>query len=98
MELWIFEHRFGHLACFTSDVEKFLLVLSPDKKTKFLEKLMGNSSSLSTEPIKALGQSITLLKIQELIGNMYRLPVVGASLFYTYMHAHTDTLLYIIFS
>ncbi|KAK1587124.1 hypothetical protein Q3G72_009766 [Acer saccharum] len=68
--------RFGHLACFTSDVEKFLLVLSPDKKTKFLEKLMGNSSSLSTEPIKALGQSISLLKIQELIGNMYKLPVV----------------------
>ncbi|KAI9196072.1 hypothetical protein LWI28_020834 [Acer negundo] len=68
--------RFGHLACFTSDVEKFLLVLSPDKKTKFMEKLMGNSSSLSTEPIKALGQSITLLKIQELIGNMYKLPVV----------------------
>ncbi|TXG74476.1 hypothetical protein EZV62_003055 [Acer yangbiense] len=68
--------RFGHLACFTSDVEKFLLVLSPDKKTKFQEKLMGNSSSLSTEPIKALGQSITLLKIQELIGNMYKLPVV----------------------
>ncbi|XVF20380.1 hypothetical protein REPUB_Repub11eG0193600 [Reevesia pubescens] len=67
--------RFGHLGCFTSDVEAFLQVLSPEKKMEFLDKLMKNSNSLSAVPTKALGQSITLLKTQELIGNMFRLSV-----------------------
>ncbi|XVF46172.1 hypothetical protein PTKIN_Ptkin03bG0005600 [Pterospermum kingtungense] len=67
--------RFGHLACFTSDVEAFLQVLSPEKKMEFLDKLMKTSNSLSAEPTKALGQSITLFKTQELIGNMFRLSV-----------------------
>ncbi|XWS71905.1 hypothetical protein CRYUN_Cryun03dG0178600 [Craigia yunnanensis] len=67
--------RFGHLACFTSDVEAFLQVLSPEKKMEFLDKLMKNSNSLSAVPTRALGQSITLLKTQELIGNMFRLSV-----------------------
>ncbi|XP_022729359.1 N-terminal acetyltransferase B complex auxiliary subunit NAA25-like isoform X2 [Durio zibethinus] len=67
--------RFGHLACFTSDVEAFLQVVSPEKKMEFLDKLMKNSNSLSAVPTKALGQSITLLKTQELIGNMFRLSV-----------------------
>ncbi|KAJ0084133.1 hypothetical protein Patl1_30998 [Pistacia atlantica] len=67
--------RFGHLACFTSDVEKFLLVLPVDKKTELLEKLTKSASSLSIVPIQVLGQSITLWKIQELIGNMYKLAV-----------------------
>ncbi|XVF05817.1 hypothetical protein REPUB_Repub05bG0205700 [Reevesia pubescens] len=67
--------RFGHLACFTSDVEAFLQVLSPAKKMEFLDRLMKNSNSLSAVPTKALGQSITLLKTQELIGNMFSLSV-----------------------
>ncbi|KAB2028652.1 hypothetical protein ES319_D05G111100v1 [Gossypium barbadense] len=67
--------RFGHLACFTSDVEAFLQVLPPEKKMEFLDKLMKNSNSLSVVPTRALGQSITLLKTQELIGNMFNLPV-----------------------
>ncbi|XP_008232050.1 PREDICTED: phagocyte signaling-impaired protein [Prunus mume] len=67
--------RFGHLACFTSDVEMFLEVLTPDKKAELLGKLKESSGSLSTEPTKVLGQSITLFKIQELIGNMFKLPV-----------------------
>ncbi|GMI92020.1 TRANSCURVATA 2, NatB auxiliary subunit [Hibiscus trionum] len=67
--------RFGHLACFTSDIEVFLQVLSEEKKMEFLDKLMKNSNSLSAVPSKALGQSITLLKTQELIGNMFRLSV-----------------------
>ncbi|XP_021278581.1 N-terminal acetyltransferase B complex auxiliary subunit NAA25 isoform X2 [Herrania umbratica] len=67
--------RFGHLACFTSDVEAFIQVLSPEKKMEFLDKLMKNSNALSAVPTKALGQSITLLKTQELIGNMFRLSV-----------------------
>nr|KJB56261.1 hypothetical protein B456_009G113500 [Gossypium raimondii] len=67
--------RFGHLACFTSDVEAFLQVLPPEKKMEFLDKLMKNSNSLSVVPTRALGQSITLLKTQELIGSMFNLPV-----------------------
>ncbi|KAH9701941.1 N-terminal acetyltransferase B complex auxiliary subunit NAA25 [Citrus sinensis] len=66
---------FGHLACFTSDVEDFLLVLSLDKKTKLLERLKSSSTSHSTESIKELGRFITLKKIQELIGNTYKLLV-----------------------
>ncbi|ESR38412.1 hypothetical protein CICLE_v10030286mg [Citrus x clementina] len=66
---------FGHLACFTSDVEDFLLVLSLDKKTELLERLKSSSTSHSTESIKELGWFITLKKIQELIGNTYKLPV-----------------------
>ncbi|KAF5446637.1 hypothetical protein F2P56_032248 [Juglans regia] len=65
--------RFGHLACFTSDVEVFLEVLTPDKKTEFLEKLKKGSESLSTVPTKVLGQSITILKVQEVVGKMYKL-------------------------
>ncbi|KAG8494892.1 hypothetical protein CXB51_012353 [Gossypium anomalum] len=67
--------RFGHLACFTSDVEAFLQVLPPEKKMEFLDKLMKNSNSLSVVPTRALGQSITLLKTEELIGNMFNLSV-----------------------
>ncbi|KAL9415700.1 hypothetical protein AB3S75_038985 [Citrus x aurantiifolia] len=66
---------FGHLACFTSDVEDFLLVLSLDKKAKLLERLKSSSTSHSTESIKELDRFITLKKIQELIGNTYKLPV-----------------------
>ncbi|KAK8551031.1 hypothetical protein V6N13_119525 [Hibiscus sabdariffa] len=71
--------RFGHLACFTSDIEAFLQVLSQEKQMEFLEKLMKNSNSLSAVPTKALGQSISLLKTQELIGNMFRLSAAGSA-------------------
>ncbi|KAK9022397.1 hypothetical protein V6N11_002668 [Hibiscus sabdariffa] len=71
--------RFGHLACFTSDIEAFLQVLSQEKQIEFLEKLMKNSNSLSAVPTKALGQSISLLKTEELIGNMFRLSVAGSA-------------------
>jgi N-terminal acetyltransferase B complex non-catalytic subunit len=74
------KHRFGHLACFTSDVEVFLEVLTHDKKTQFLEKLMKISESDATVSTKVLGQSITLFKVQELIGKIYRLPKSGRSL------------------
>ncbi|XP_057955764.1 N-terminal acetyltransferase B complex auxiliary subunit NAA25 isoform X2 [Malania oleifera] len=67
--------RFGHLACFASDVEVFLQVLTLDKRTELLEKLKGSCDSLSMVPIKMLGKSITLFKIQELIGNTFKLPV-----------------------
>ncbi|XP_062015074.1 N-terminal acetyltransferase B complex auxiliary subunit NAA25 isoform X1 [Rosa rugosa] len=67
---------FGHLACFTSDVEMFLEVLTPDKKAELLGKLRESSASISAVPAKVLGQSITLFKIQELIGNISKLTVV----------------------
>ncbi|KAB1202229.1 Phagocyte signaling-impaired protein [Morella rubra] len=44
--------RFGHLASFASDVEVFLEVLTPEKKSSFLEKIMESSESLSTMPTK----------------------------------------------
>lgn len=77
------------MACFTSDVEDFLLVLSLDKKTELLERLKSSSTSHSTESIKELGQFITLKKIQELIGNTYKLPVDGLSLSSSLACGHT---------
>jgi hypothetical protein len=74
------KHRFGHLACFTTDIEVFVEILTPDKKTEFLEKLMKSSESPSPVPAKALGQSITLLKVQQLISKMYKLSESGRSL------------------
>lgn len=78
--IYFHKHRFGHLACFSSDVEMFLEVLTPDKKAELLGKLKESSASISAVPVKVLGQSITLFKIQELIGNMSKLTVVGESL------------------
>ncbi|KAF7833806.1 N-terminal acetyltransferase B complex auxiliary subunit NAA25 [Senna tora] len=63
--------RFGHLACFTSDVEIFAEVFTPDKKMELLEKIMKNSDASSTMPTQKLGKSISLFKIQQLLlGNM----------------------------
>ncbi|KAL6967768.1 N-alpha-acetyltransferase 25, NatB auxiliary subunit [Sarracenia purpurea var. burkii] len=67
--------RFGHLACFSSDVEVFLQVLSQDKKTLFVEKLIDSCESFATIPTKELGNSLTLFKIQEYVGNFFTLPV-----------------------
>ncbi|KAF1881581.1 hypothetical protein Lal_00021436 [Lupinus albus] len=65
--------RFGHLACFTPDVEMFVEVFTPDKKTELLGKLMKSSEALSTPPIKTLGLSISLFKIQQLLlGGMFK--------------------------
>lgn len=74
------KHRFGHLASFASDVEVFLEVLTPEKKSSFLEKIMESSESLSTMPTKVLGKAIILFKVQEVIGTMYKLPNSGRSL------------------
>ncbi|KAL7264217.1 hypothetical protein ACSBR1_002217 [Camellia fascicularis] len=66
--------RFGHLACFSADVEVFLLILTRDKKLQFLEKLMEIRESPATTAAKALEKSLTLFKIQELVGNFFTLP------------------------
>jgi len=67
------------LACSSSDVEVFLDVLSQDKKTKLVEKLMEGCESPSITPTKALGKSITLFKVQEFLGNFFTLAVRGMS-------------------
>ncbi|XP_023512979.1 N-terminal acetyltransferase B complex auxiliary subunit NAA25-like isoform X1 [Cucurbita pepo subsp. pepo] len=67
-DYWV---RFGHLACFASDVEMFVEVLAPDKKTELLENLKKITPSASIITTKALGQSMTLLRLQVLCGNMF---------------------------
>lgn len=67
--------RFGHLACSTSDVEMFLDVLSPGKNIDFVDKLKKAYECVPTVPTKVLGQSITFLKVQELMGNTFELPI-----------------------
>ncbi|PIM98433.1 Mitochondrial inheritance and actin cytoskeleton organization protein [Handroanthus impetiginosus] len=67
--------RFGHLACFTSDVEIFLQVLDKDNKSGLMKKLVKESEASIGLPTKALGQSINLFKVQNLIGDMFALPV-----------------------
>ncbi|KAF7119591.1 hypothetical protein RHSIM_Rhsim13G0064100 [Rhododendron simsii] len=70
--------RFGYLACFASDVEVFLEVLPCDKATLLLKKLMETIEPPATMPTKALGQSLTLLKIQESVGNFFTLSARAA--------------------
>ncbi|KAL7173086.1 hypothetical protein ACSBR2_032536 [Camellia fascicularis] len=72
--MWYFL-RFGHLFCFTSDVEAFLQVLTREKRMQFVEKLMETSETPATMAAKALGKSLTLFKIQESVGNFFTLPV-----------------------
>lgn len=55
------------MACFTSDVEMFVEVLTTDKKIELLEKLMKTSVSLSAPPTKTLGLSISFFKIKHLL-------------------------------
>ncbi|KAL8027040.1 hypothetical protein ABFX02_14G069600 [Erythranthe guttata] len=68
--------RFGHLSCFTSDVEMVLEVLDTNKKSEFLKKLVKENEASSTDvPTKELGKSITVFKVQNLIGDVFALPV-----------------------
>ena len=68
------------MACFTSDVEMFVEVFTPDKKAELLEKLLKSSDALSTTPTKTLGRCITLFKIQQLLrGNMFKSSENGGS-------------------
>ncbi|KAI5408499.1 hypothetical protein KIW84_054370 [Lathyrus oleraceus] len=66
--------RFGHLACFTSDVDMFVEVFTTDKKAELFGKLVKYNDTLSTPPTKALGLSISLSKIKQqlLLGDMFK--------------------------
>lgn len=65
------------LGIFTSDVEMFLKVLDNDKKCEFLKKLLKEYEVSMSMPTKALGQSITVFKVQNLIGDAFAMPVDG---------------------
>ncbi|KAK3015669.1 hypothetical protein RJ639_007506 [Escallonia herrerae] len=67
--------RFGHLACFTSDVDMFLEVLTTDKKAEFFKKLVKSCESLTSVPTKLLGQSISLFKVRESVGDLFTSPI-----------------------
>ncbi|KAL3849684.1 hypothetical protein ACJIZ3_011566 [Penstemon smallii] len=75
-DLMQYFRRCGHLTCFTADVEMFLQVLDNDKKSEFLKNLEKECEASNTSaPTKALGQSLTVFKIQNLIGDVFALPV-----------------------
>ncbi|XP_039128468.1 LOW QUALITY PROTEIN: N-terminal acetyltransferase B complex auxiliary subunit NAA25 [Dioscorea cayenensis subsp. rotundata] len=59
-------NRFGHLSCFTSDVESSLHILTSDERNELLEAFGKSSESSSTISTKAIGSAITIFKIQEL--------------------------------
>ncbi|KFK27373.1 hypothetical protein AALP_AA8G374400 [Arabis alpina] len=67
--------KFGHLACYASDVEACLQVLSPNKKAEFVEMLVKSSDAASASATKVLGQTTTIVKVQELTGNIFELPL-----------------------
>ncbi|KAG9132857.1 hypothetical protein Leryth_014790 [Lithospermum erythrorhizon] len=67
--------KFGHLVSFTSDIEIYLQVLNDGKKNELLQKLMEGCEAATNLPKIALGQSITLFKVQNLISDMFNLPI-----------------------
>lgn len=67
--------KFGHLACYASDVEAVLQVLPPHKKAELVGMLVTSSDSVSASATIELGQTTTILKVQELTGNIFELPL-----------------------
>ncbi|CAH9109432.1 unnamed protein product [Cuscuta epithymum] len=67
--------RFGHLACFSSDVDAFLQVLNHDYQCELVKKLEKACQSVETVPTKALGKSVTIFKIQNTVGQLFTLPI-----------------------
>ncbi|KAL4189567.1 hypothetical protein AMTRI_Chr08g207790 [Amborella trichopoda] len=68
-------YRFGHLSSFTSDVQEFLKILEPHEKDELVEKLRSSFEGLtSPEPMKALGQAITIFRINGQLYTVSNLP------------------------
>ncbi|XP_062179536.1 N-terminal acetyltransferase B complex auxiliary subunit NAA25 isoform X2 [Phragmites australis] len=63
-------HRFGHLSCSASDVEIYLHMLSDNEITELLDAISGSFDSSSVS-VNALGLTITLFKVQELLGTLF---------------------------
>lgn len=55
----------------------FLEVLTDDKKNELLDKLVESCGAPVTVPKKLLGQSITVFKVRELIGDMCTTSATG---------------------
>ncbi|CAN6333458.1 unnamed protein product [Urochloa humidicola] len=62
--------RFGHLSCSASDVEIYLHMLSGNEISELLDEISG-SFDVSTVSVNTLGLTITLFKVQELLGILF---------------------------
>ncbi|XP_020581791.1 N-terminal acetyltransferase B complex auxiliary subunit NAA25 [Phalaenopsis equestris] len=67
--------RFGHLACFASDLDSLSLTLTHNEKTELLGRFVEISESSAHAPLKRMGQAITIFKLKELFGFMTMVPV-----------------------
>ncbi|CAL5094318.1 unnamed protein product [Urochloa decumbens] len=63
-------HRFGHLSCSASDVEIYLHMLSGKEISDLLDEI-SRSFDASTVSVNTLGLTITLFKVQELLGTLF---------------------------
>ncbi|CAL4900135.1 unnamed protein product [Urochloa decumbens] len=63
-------HRFGHLSCSASDVEIYLHMLSGNEISELLDAISG-SFDASAVSVNTLGLTITLFKVQELLGTLF---------------------------
>ncbi|WVZ98055.1 hypothetical protein U9M48_043538 [Paspalum notatum var. saurae] len=63
-------HRFGHLSCSASDVEIYLHMLSSNEISELLDEISG-SFDASSISVNTLGLTITLFKVQELLGTLF---------------------------
>lgn len=86
------------MACFASDVEMFLQVLSHDNKCELLKKLMKECQSIETVPTKALGKFITVFKIQNIVGELFTLPIDGIIWLFTLCFLNSFPLMSLILS
>ncbi|KAG2619988.1 hypothetical protein PVAP13_3NG154600 [Panicum virgatum] len=66
-------HRFGHLSCSASDVEIYLHMLSGNDMSELLDEISG-SFDASSVSVNTLGWTITLFKIQEILGTLFTKP------------------------
>ncbi|TVU18876.1 hypothetical protein EJB05_34993 [Eragrostis curvula] len=62
--------RFGHLSCSASDVATYLHMLSSDEITELLAEISG-SFDASSVSVNTLGLTVTLVKVQELLGMLF---------------------------
>lgn len=63
-------HRFGHLSCSASDVEIYLHMLSNNEISELLDEIT-RSFDASSISVNTLGSTITLFKVQELLGTSF---------------------------
>jgi len=73
-------HRFGHLSCSASDVEIYLHMLSGNEMSELLDEISG-SFDASLVSVNTLGLTITLFKVQELLGTLFTKPNTGLQVY-----------------